>query len=93
MSSLFIWAGYNKLFVFGPAGTAKYFASVHIPVPDIAAWVVIVIEILGGVLIFVGLPDALGRAHPRNFLSDHRLRRSSADRGQSQYDPISTRTS
>ena len=54
MSSLFIWAGYNKLFVFGPAGTAKYFASVHIPVPDIAAWVVIVIEILGGVLISVG---------------------------------------
>ena len=54
MSSLFIWAGYQKLFVFGPAGTAKYFESVHIPIPDIASWVVIVIELLGGILILIG---------------------------------------
>lgn len=54
MSSLFIWAGYTKLFVFGPSGTAQYFASVHIPVPDVAAWVVIVIEIIGGLMILVG---------------------------------------
>ena len=54
MSSLFIWAGYTKLFVFGPSGTSQYFASVHVPIPDIAAWVVIVIELLGGLLILIG---------------------------------------
>src|ERR1700722_12331567 len=54
MSSLFIWAGYTKLFVFGPTGKSKYFASVHIPIPDIAAWVVIIIEIIGGLMILVG---------------------------------------
>ena len=55
MSALFIWAGYNKLFVFGPSGTAQYFASVHIPIPAISAWVVIVIEIIGGLMILIGL--------------------------------------
>jgi putative oxidoreductase len=54
MSSLFIWAGYTKLFVFGPSGTAQYFASVHIPVPNIANWVVIIIELIGGLMILVG---------------------------------------
>ena len=33
MCSLFIWAGYTKLFVFGPSGTAGYMASVHMPLP------------------------------------------------------------
>jgi putative oxidoreductase len=54
MSSLFIWAGYTKLFVFGPSGTAQYFASVHVPVPNIANWVVIIIELIGGLMILVG---------------------------------------
>jgi putative oxidoreductase len=54
MSAIFIWAGYTKLFVFGPTGTSQYFASVHIPIPDIAAWVVIIIEIIGGLMILVG---------------------------------------
>jgi len=54
MASLFIWAGYTKLFVFGPSGTAQYFTSVHIPIPDIAAWVVIIIELIGGLMVLVG---------------------------------------
>jgi putative oxidoreductase len=54
MSSLFIWAGWEKLFKFGPTGTAGYFASKHIPIPDVAAWVVIVIELIGGLMILVG---------------------------------------
>ena len=54
MSAIFIWAGYTKLFVFGPTGTSQYFASVHIPIPDIAAWVVIIIEIVGGLMLLVG---------------------------------------
>ena len=35
MSSLFIWAGLHKLM--NPGGTAQYFASAHIPVPNIAS--------------------------------------------------------
>jgi putative oxidoreductase len=54
MSSLFIWAGCTKLFVFGPAGTAAYFKSVNIPIPEVMAWIVIVIEIVGGLMILVG---------------------------------------
>src|SRR5262249_15664561 len=54
MSSLFIWAGWEKLFKFGPAGTAGYFASKHIPIPDVAAWVVIIIELIGGLMLLVG---------------------------------------
>jgi putative oxidoreductase len=54
MSSLFIWAGYNKLFVFTPGGTAQYVASVHMPLPELAAWVAIIVELVGGILILVG---------------------------------------
>ena len=55
MSSLFIWAGYTKLFVFGPGGTAQYADSVHIyHCPNRAAWVAIIVELIGGILILVG---------------------------------------
>jgi putative oxidoreductase len=57
MSSLFIWAGVGKLM--NPKGTAQFFASVHIPVPDVAVWVVIVIELIGGLLILVGFQTRL----------------------------------
>ena len=50
LSSLFIWAGFGKLM--NPSGTAQYFASLHIPVPSIAVWVVIIIELIGGILMF-----------------------------------------
>jgi putative oxidoreductase len=43
MSSLFIWAGVGKLR--NPGGTAQYFANVHIPVPDVTVWIVIIIEL------------------------------------------------
>jgi putative oxidoreductase len=52
MSSVFIWAGIEKLR--NPGGTAQYFAGVHIPVPDVAVWVVIVIELIGGIALLVG---------------------------------------
>jgi len=53
MSSLFIWAGIGKLM--NPGGAAQYFASVHIPIPGVAAWIAIVIELIGGLMILVGL--------------------------------------
>lgn len=52
MSSLFVWAGYGKLI--NPSGTAQYFEHAHIPVPSIAVWVVIVIELVGGIALLVG---------------------------------------
>ena len=52
MSSLFIWAGFGKLM--NPGGTAKYFASYHLPLPDVLVWIVIVIELIGGLLILIG---------------------------------------
>src|SRR5262245_22628776 len=53
MSSLFIWDGILQLR--DPGGTAKYFASVHVPVPDLTVWVSIAIHLLGGLAILVGL--------------------------------------
>jgi putative oxidoreductase len=52
MSSLFIWEGILQLR--NPSGTAQYFASVHVPVPDIAVWISIAIHLLAGVAILVG---------------------------------------
>jgi len=54
MSSLFIWAGYAKLFMFGPSGTAGYMASVHMPLPELAAWIAIIVELVGGILLLIG---------------------------------------
>ena len=52
MSSLFIWAGIGKLM--NPSGTAQYFAHVNIPIPDVMVWIVIIIELIGGLAILVG---------------------------------------
>ena len=52
MSSLFIWDGILALR--DPSGTAKYFASVHVPIPDVAVWISIVFHLLAGLGILVG---------------------------------------
>ncbi len=53
-----------RRFLFGPAtisyscsvrhGTAQYLASVHMPLPAMAAWVAIIVEIIGGLMILIG---------------------------------------
>ena len=56
MGAAFIWFGYQKLFVFGPTGTAQYLDNVwHVPAPPLAAWIAIIVELIGGILIVVGL--------------------------------------
>ena len=50
MSSLFIWDGVLQLR--NPA--AQYFASVQVPIPDVAVWVSIAIHLLGGLALLVG---------------------------------------
>ncbi len=52
MSSLFIWDGILQLGA--PAATAGYFASVHVPVPDVAVWVSIAVHLVAGVALLVG---------------------------------------
>lgn len=54
MASCFIWAGYTKLFVFGPAGTVQFLTKVGAPMPELAVWVAIVVELVGGILILIG---------------------------------------
>ena len=51
--ALFVLHGGLKLFVFTPAGTAGFFASIGLPGP--LAYLTIAAEILGGVLLIVGL--------------------------------------
>jgi putative oxidoreductase len=52
MSSLFIWEGVVQLR--SPGAVAKYFASVNVPMPNMAIWISIVIHILGGLGILIG---------------------------------------
>ena len=52
LCSLFIWEGVLQLR--NPAGTVNYFTSLDIPAPQIAVWVSIAIDLLGGIGILVG---------------------------------------
>lgn len=53
MSSLFIWSGIGKLM--NVSGTIAGFGGhYHVPVPEVAAWVAIIVELGGGLLILVG---------------------------------------
>jgi len=52
MASLFIWDGVLQLR--NPAGTARYFASVHIPLPEVAVWISILVHLLAGFALVLG---------------------------------------
>ena len=52
MSSLFVWDGIVQLR--NPGGTAQYFASLHVPAPNLAVWISIPIHLLGGLALLVG---------------------------------------
>ncbi|PWW01593.1 putative oxidoreductase [Hoeflea marina] len=52
MSLIFIPAGYGKLT--SVAGTTGYMASMGVPLPSISVWLVIAVELLGGLAILVG---------------------------------------
>jgi putative oxidoreductase len=52
MSSLFIWDGIRQLL--SPSFFAQYFASVHVPLPNVAIWISIPIHLLGGIALLVG---------------------------------------
>lgn len=52
MSIIFITAGYGKLG--GVEGTAGYMASMGIPLPSVTVWLVIALELLGGIALLLG---------------------------------------
>jgi putative oxidoreductase len=52
MSSLFIWDAILQLR--NPGAAIRYFASVHVPLPDVAIWIGVAIQILGGLAILAG---------------------------------------
>jgi putative oxidoreductase len=51
MSSLFIWDGVLQLR--DPGGNAEYFANVNIPLPHVAIWISIAIDLVGGLAILM----------------------------------------
>jgi putative oxidoreductase len=52
LTLLFFVAGYNKLM--NVAGTAGYFGKLGLPMPDLTVWLVIAVELVGGLLILIG---------------------------------------
>lgn len=52
---VFFAHGAQKLFVFGLGGTAAFMAQLGIPLPALAAVVLIAVELLGGLALIVGL--------------------------------------
>src|SRR2546422_11766220 len=56
--------GAQKLFVFGLGGAAGFMAKVGIPLPSVAAVVVMGVEILGGLGLLLGLGTPVAAAPP-----------------------------
>jgi putative oxidoreductase len=52
---VFIVHGYAKLFVMGHAGVAGFFTQLGIPLPDLAAWCVALLEFGGGIALALGI--------------------------------------
>jgi putative oxidoreductase len=52
MSSLFVWDGVRQLL--SPSVFVQYFASEHVPLPNVAIWISIPIHLLGGMALLVG---------------------------------------
>jgi len=52
LAVIFIVAGFGKLA--DPSGTTGYFASLGIPLAGLSTWIVMLVEILGGLAILTG---------------------------------------
>jgi len=59
---VFLMHGGQKFFVFGRNGTADIMAKLGIPLPTLAAMVVITVELLGGLAILLGVFTRLAGA-------------------------------
>src|SRR5437773_2938991 len=59
---VFLMHGAQKLFVFGPAGTADIMGKLGLPLPTVCAVIVIAVELLGGAAILLGVFSRLAGA-------------------------------
>ena len=57
MAAIFLMGGYGKLMA--AAATKAYFVKTGVPLPDIAYWVAVVVELAGGILLLAGLQTRL----------------------------------
>ena len=55
VGAIFVAHGAVKLFQMGPGGLTGFFASIGIPFAALNAWLVIAIELLGGIAMIAGL--------------------------------------
>jgi len=55
VAACFIAHGWLKLFTMGHAGVEGFFASLGVPLPGIAAWLVSLLEFAGGLALAVGI--------------------------------------
>ncbi|MEN3038419.1 MAG: DoxX family protein [Candidatus Kryptonium sp.] len=52
---IFIAHGYPKLFVFGVPGFAKFLSGLGVPLPEIFAVIVALVEFVGGIVLILGI--------------------------------------
>ncbi len=52
---IFVMHSYLALVRFTPAGQAAYFGSLGLPAPVLMAWLVIIVQGLGGIMLILGL--------------------------------------
>ena len=55
LGTIYISHAYLALVVMGPAKTVEYQRAMHIPLPEIGVWYLIVANGLGGILLILGL--------------------------------------
>ena len=55
IGAIFAAHGYQKLVTFGLAGATESFRGMGVPAPEIAAPVVAIVELVGGILLVLGL--------------------------------------
>lgn len=59
---VFLLHGYQKVFVYGPAGVAQSFAGMHVPLPDVTSLLIAAIELLGGIALILGVGTRIAAA-------------------------------
>lgn len=57
LAAIFLWSGYGK--ISDQASALGYIQSVNLPAPEVALWVAIAVELLGGLALAVGFKTRL----------------------------------